>query len=421
MSGFHGSRTFSEAGVTSARMSLLSNGSQALQFQHRLLRVPLSASEVSPMARHTRWRNRYLSVAFAMLTVTAGVASAAMANAATPPAPPAPRAAGNTGLTVHLFANGTEPEIAAQLKLIRRGGITTVRAPFYWTSIEPTKGTFRWASSDNFMMAAADAGVDVLPVLGLSTPWASSDPTGAGSQYYAPKPTEVGSFGDYATALARRYGPTGTFWNDNPSLKKDPLTAMEVWNEPWSTVYFKPDPDPSLYLKMAQAVAQGVRPLGVKVVISGDIWQTRAHQAPIPWLDTLLKADPTLPTWVGALSVHPYAAPAATAPDDPSNVNQVWGFGRLQTTKDTLAAHQASSIPIWITEVGWNTESGPDRISESAQAKYLGTAINLALTRYGVAKVFVFSWDDNDGMGVRRADGSAKPAWNTLTALLGGS
>jgi hypothetical protein len=204
------------------------------------------------------------------------------------------------------------------------------------------------------------------------------------------------------------------------------LTAVEVWNEPWGHWAWKPNPDPAAYARLARAAAEAVKAANpaVKVLISGDLLQARTDGRIVDWLRNVLAAEPALQNLVDAYSVHPYPYPRELGPyDDRSDPR--WDFRRLELI------HQVDpSRPLWITEVGWSTAPGvSDAVSEERQATFVRGAVQRSLGEWGgfVERIFVYSWDRSNGtpgdregnFGLRRADGSTKPAWEALAALLG--
>jgi hypothetical protein len=42
----------------------------------------------------------------------------------------------------------------------------------------------------------------------------------------------VSDYTAYLDQLVRRYGPSGTFWSENPAMPKRPIREWQVWNEP---------------------------------------------------------------------------------------------------------------------------------------------------------------------------------------------
>ena len=57
--------------------------------------------------------------------------------------------------------------------------------------------------------------------------WARKYPGKAGSP-----PKRVADYTAYLSALAKRYGPKGTFWSENPTVPKRPIREWQIWNEP---------------------------------------------------------------------------------------------------------------------------------------------------------------------------------------------
>jgi exo-beta-1,3-glucanase (GH17 family) len=96
-------------------------------------------------------------------------------------------------------------------------------------------------------------------------------------------------------------------------------------------------------------------------------------------------------------------------------------------SRQVALAHGANQ-PFWITEIGWSTANTPDSVTEAAQAANIRDAVARAERDWGsfVAHIFVYTWDrsgSNTGdreanYGLRRADGTSKPAWDTLKALV---
>lgn len=332
--------------------------------------------------------------------------------------------AGRVGLNTHLVWV-SQAEAQAGYAAAAAGGVGWIREEFPWRVVEPRPGKYSWRRTDSMMTAASLAGVNVLGILAYSAPWASSDPTGAGNSKYPPR--VAADYARYAAAVVSRYGPGGHFWSTHPELPAKPLTAVQIWNEPFGHWFWKPNPSPAAYAKLARAAALAIRAVkpGTTILVSGDVLQVRTDGAISDWLRSLRAADPGLNTLVDAYSVQPYPHPRTHGPQvargDPR-----WDYRRV-----TLTRQVDPSLPIWITEVGWSTADTDDSVSETVQASYVTGAVRRALGEWGdyVERIFVYSLDrdstdrgDREGhYGLLRRDGSAKPAWTALKALLAGS
>jgi hypothetical protein len=329
--------------------------------------------------------------------------------------------AGRVGLNTHQVWV-SQADAQATFATARSGGVAWVREDFDWSLVEPQRGSFSWARTDAVMTSASLAGVDVLGILDYSAPWASSDPSGRGDTKYPPRSN--GDYARYAAAVVARYGPGGSFWSSRPDLSPRPLTAVQIWNEPWGYWFWKPDPSPAAYAALARAAIGAIRAVNprVKILIAGDLLQVRTDRRIVGWLESLRAADPGLAGLADAYAVHPYPYPRTLGPYD-ERIDPRWDFRRV-----TLIHQIDPSLPIWITEVGWSTASTSDSVTEATQAAYVRGAIERALGEWGsyVERIFVYSYDRDSGntadregyYGLRRQDGSPKPAWSALTTLI---
>ena len=323
------------------------------------------------------------------------------------------------GLSTHLQWSG-EP-IARQVAALRDAGVRWIREDFRWGEIEPRRGRFRWRRTDQLMAATAAEGVDVLAILDYSAPWAASGP----EEQFPPR--DPADFARYARAVVDRYGEDGAFWEDRDDVR--PLRAIEIWNEPWGYFFWKPDPDPAAYAKLARATARTVRDAraDVQVLVPADLLQVRTDGSIAPWFEALLDADPRLPQLVDGWTVHPYPSPRDRPPADP-RADRRWTYGRVELVRE-IARRRDAARPIWITELGWSTApQAEESVTEREQARYVADALDRALNDWDdfVERIFIYSWDRSRRdpgdleahFGLRRADGSFKPAWKEIAERL---
>jgi hypothetical protein len=306
------------------------------------------------------------------------------------------------------------------LQQARDGGVTWIREDFAWSVIEPSPGRFRWRRTDALMRNAAKLGINVLAVAAYAPPWASGHPE---SDYYPPlDPTAYAAF---VTAVAKRYGRNGVFWKQHRLLAPRPLSAIEIWNEPWHAYFWRPTPDPKAYARLVRVAAGAVKSVHpeISILASGDIFEmldTRPGESP-DWLSPLLAADKDL--WrqrlVDAWSVHLYCQ--NRSPLD-STTPQRWRFDRVLLTR-ALASKVGATKPIWITEFGWNTDPGDaESVTEAMQAQFERDSLVRVANQWSfVQRSFVFQWtkpSGNDGYNLLRPDGSTRPAWEAIRTLI---
>jgi hypothetical protein len=316
------------------------------------------------------------------------------------------------------FATNTfwlpQKEGYSYLRQLRAGGITWIREDFNWSLLEPQRGRYVWRVTDALMRNASLLGIHVLATAAYSPGWASGH---AESDKYPP--TNVADYARFVRAVADRYGRGGTFWRLNPRLRPSPVTAIELWNEPWIGEFWASAPDATVYARLVRAAATAVkaRHRAITLLASADI-----NDLNPTWFSSLLRADPAL--WrsnlVSAWSVHPYChadSPFVSALPAPET------FDRVLLTRD-LARQFGAGKPLWITEFGWRTDQGgPDAVSEDAQARFVRDALVRVRTEWAsfITRAFVYTWTKpelEDDYNLLRPDGSARPAWFAIKQLI---
>ena len=169
------------------------------------------------------------------------------------------------------------------LQRARDGGVRWIREDFRWSAIEPVRGQFSWARTDALMRNASLLGIHVLAVASYAPGWASGHDE---SDAYPPlRPADYATF---VRAVADRYAPGGTFWRLHPRLAPSPLTAIELWNEPWLVDSWRSGPNPGAYARLVRAAATLVKSAHPRITLlaAGDV----AEENP-GWLRGLLQAD----------------------------------------------------------------------------------------------------------------------------------
>jgi polysaccharide biosynthesis protein PslG len=307
-------------------------------------------------------------------------------------------------------ANSADPVAVAAA--MRDAHVGLVRQPFSWARVETTPGQLDFTVYDAVMAAAASAGLQVLPVVMDPPAWRSTAPaTGRLRAMYPPRdPAELAAF---ASALARRYGPGGSFWAAHPQLAPAPIRSWQIWNEPNIQAFWATGPDPSAYIRLLDATGTAIRAVdpGAEIVAGGLPYAGNGLTPP-QFIDAMYAAGGrgTFDT----IAVHPYAP-------DPAGVLEI-----LRSVRVQLDGLGDADRPIWATEFGWATGGPPVTItgSEPMQAKLLRDAIasmQRARDALHLRGFVAFRWQDmalNAGQtdvwalhtGLLRGDGSPKPA-----------
>jgi Glycosyl hydrolase catalytic core len=311
---------------------------------------------------------------------------------------------------------------AKELSLVHRTRIGYIRAAVIWRIVEPTRpassapadvdAAIDFSSTDQLMRQAAYQRVAVLPVPKIAPDWASSNP----GQLSAP-PSDPRDFADFLGALARRYGPRGTFWSENPALPRFPIRSWQVWNEPNLTTEWDAKPWAPSYVALLRSARQALKAVDphARVVLAG--LPNRSWEA----LRTLYDAGAR--GLFDAAAIHPYTAKVA-------NVIEL-----VRRMRKVMNAHGDRRVPLWVTELGWPSarkdHAAGIGTTRKGQAKRLTSAITQLVEqrrRLGVGSVCVYTWISRDtgdngwdyaGLRAARKKGPvAKPAFYAVKRLL---
>jgi len=213
----------------------------------------------------------------------------------------------------------------------------------------------------------------------------------------------------------------GNWVYNTVSAYKNYVKVWEVWNEPdWDTGFGSPG-DPVKYtswLKAAYSQAKQADPTCriIGVSISAVFSTTLSFLTAVynnggqPYMD--------------AVSVHPYCANLSPLPPAQTSGNGK-AYWKTQDARNIMVQKGDASKPIWITEMGWNTNGGGttgSTVTEAVQAKYFTDALNYARTNWNWLEAFiVYQWQDGgsiDGggsyFGLLREDGTRKPSFYAI-------
>ncbi|MEX2195995.1 MAG: hypothetical protein WD844_11980 [Thermoleophilaceae bacterium] len=267
---------------------------------------------------------------------------------------------------------------------MERAGIQLVRFDALWQRIEPNppqdgEHVYHWDRFDPIIGELAKRGIRWLPAVEYATKWSATS-----TAHYAAPPRDPAVYGEFAGAVARRYGANGSYWRENPEIPALPVTDYEIWNAPNNAAHYYPRPDPAHYADMFLAAREAIRAAdpGADVWVGGLAGVDAAD-----FVRRMFAARPALHGKVDAVAIHPYAfdADAATRM-----------IVELRNTLDRLGEARAG-IPV--TEVGWHTVGdGPGRrISDGQRAGYLAALTErLARSDCGVWTFMPHTWSTKE-------------------------
>jgi hypothetical protein len=317
-----------------------------------------------------------------------------------------------------------EPPTSEEYGRMRAGGISHVKLLISPNVIAPQAGGRDWALYDQIVGDASRAGISLDPWFFQVPSWMSADPATLPIQTQAERLWWFGFVRD----VARRYGPGGSFWAQNPSIPAHPMSYWEVWNEPNIAGMTGPGGvSVRGYAQLLRLTGEALRQASVqnRVVLGGlyrrprrgfGIRMTRYLQALYK-----LKGGRSL---FDAVAIHPYA----------SLPRQVLAVTR--SVRRVMNANRDARKPLWITELGWTTggqywSQSLYRATPAQQATRLGATARLLIAnrrRLRLQRVDWHTWRDREGtnnfwdgyMGLFTADGHPKPAWAAFTQVTGG-
>ena len=308
---------------------------------------------------------------------------------------------------------------------IADAGVGTLRQTFDWSYLRQGD-SLAWDMLDRYVGGAAQRGITIMPVLfNPPSEFTTMPASGAERGFY---PTaDPAAIGRYGAQLAARYGTRGTFWDEHPHIRRLPVTAWQIWNEPNLPVYWRPEPSARAYAEMLRSASQQIKAVDPAAeIVTAGLPNSRIVNAvsPFRYVRRLLRFG--LGSSFDTLAVNGYAESGRRV------VKLAHRFRRL------LNRHGGRHIALRVTEFGW-ADRGPERprarytSGPRRQGKFISKALRglwRHRKRLKLHGVVYYSWRDQPvyaggrefwGLytGLTRLDGSPKPALRSFrrTAL----
>lgn len=321
---------------------------------------------------------------------------------------------------------GVSPQSASNSKdfaLMREAGVTSVRLPMFWFAIQPQDPTIAepdWSGYDREVGLAAEAGIRVMPFVWGSPEWV------APRQGDLPVKSSWQRFGwsSFLRAAVERYGPRGSFWEENPELPFLPIHRWEIWNEE-NIVTFADQPEPANFaalIRISGRILHRADP-DAQVIIGGFFGrplQIPPNIAAGDFLSRIYRAR-NVKRYFDGVALHPYVARAQAMAAQIRNLRRI------------MRIHNDSATPIYVTELGWGSDSGPSRWERGlqGQAQQLSRAFAILSAKrleWRIGGAWWFTWTDEGGScqfcrsaGLLTEGREAKPAWYRFNAWTGGN
>ena len=310
----------------------------------------------------------------------------------------------------------------ADLKRMKRGGVNSIRFGFNWDGIEANPGQFNWGVQDLIIERAARANVSVLPVLAGAPDW-------AGGRTHLPvdNTQQKSAWKNFVREAVKRYGPTGVFWNQNPSVPKRPIRRWQEGNEP-NFFFFVADPSVANYASLVKITTPVIRSLdhGAKVYLAGlfahpknQVAGQTSHNIPaVSFLNQLYKVA-GIKSLFDAAALHPYATSFTQLKPDITGMRGV------------MKRHGDAKSGLLISEMGWGSGHGTAfEKGVQGQVKQVNGAYSLLKRNqkaWNLLEVDWYAFDDISGscnfcdsVGLFNLAGKPKPAWFAFVKQTGG-
>lgn len=327
--------------------------------------------------------------------------------------------------------NEALPEVRERsVQLLAEAGFRFIRQEFTWEDIEiHGKGDFvdrrndeagidAWAKYDNIVSLAGAEGLEIIARLGNPPSWTRTLTDTLGTN--AP-PDDYGDFGDFAAAVAERYG--------------DQIDYYQVWNEPnGNDEWGFQDVDPEAYTRLLCLAYERIKEADPgAVVLAGALTPTVALEGRN--LNDLIYLERMYAAGAGdcfdVMSAQGYGL--WSGPTDRRLRPSVINYPHHVYLRDIMVRHGDAEKPIWIGEMGWNVAPEPlpaiyGRVTEEQQARYAVEAYERARSEWpwiGVVNSWFFKRHDDEERDatwyyfrMMEPDFTPLPVWESLAAYM---
>lgn len=315
--------------------------------------------------------------------------------AADPPRVPADYFGADFDFNVFGSSNVDYQYLDRAMAKMAEAGITNARMTFSWAEMEPKAPVggshgYVFQNFDRWVSIAAAHGVRLQPVFAYTPRWATGsnfcvDFTGG----HSASPTNMPAWRQAISAFERRYGRSGTYWSERPTLQSLPMKRYEIWNEPNLNYYWCPTPQPETYAEYLSAAEQELSSIDPAVeVISGGLPLTsgRAPNSAVEpryFWKAMFKQVPSLKSRLAGIGIHAYAfVPIAKQLDVIAEFR-----------KQLREAGGPDSLPMTITETGWPSQGSKYSVAEPERSqRYYDYATQVPRTNCNVNGIDVYNW-----------------------------
>lgn len=280
------------------------------------------------------------------------------------------------------------------MQLLEEAGVDSVRDDAYWSIAEPRRGLLRIDPAwQTYLSKAREHRLRPLLVLGYGSPFYDN--------YAKPRqPLVREAFGNYVNFVSGELAGSVDFY--------------EIWNE-WDKENpvaedFSQDYS-SLVEDSARRIRQQKKP---QIILAGAV---TSNGMDLGFADRLIQTG--MLAHVDGLSLHPFVH----CRHDERQTPERW-MAWLRWIDADLRSLAARPVPLYLTKMGWPSNTGKCGVSEQTQAAYLARSYFLAQTLPDIKGMW---WadllngadphDPQQNFGLLHEDLTAKPAYLTLKII----
>lgn len=323
----------------------------------------------------------------------------------------------------------TPAQRAAAFTDARDLGATWIRIDVAWSWLEgDQEGHFYWNEFDPIVADAKKYGLKILGVIDYSPRWAARP--GCTGGHTCP-PADQAKFARFAATVADRYRGT--------------MDTFEIWNEQNLAFGWWGGINPEEYGQLLKRTTDAILATNpsARVMLGGLGYSenVNGHMQPADFLRRACAGGNCARLF--AIGYHPYTYPFHIS--KPTSWTNPWERMFVDSPSPTAPQGQASMrtvlrelglghLPIWITEFGAPTggvgpvtdghvdiNNWPDHVTERLQAELMADGVTHAAKTDKIGGLFLYTDRDTgrhdspvDYFGLRRADGTKKPAFDAV-------
>jgi hypothetical protein len=243
----------------------------------------------------------------------------------------------------------SDAKLDGQFALMARSGVESIRITLAWDEFERAQGTYDLTNSDRLVRYAAAHGLQVLLNVTGTPRWASSRSENPAFFRYPPR--DLTGMAPLWGQLAARYGPSGSFWVENPTVPKAPIRHWQIWNEQSAPWHWDRRPYAPSYTRLLSSAYQAIKAVdrGATVVAGSVVASPNYSQ----WnaIRDLYRAGAK--RWFDQIAVHPFTNNDRSVD---GTIDQMLDIV-TRVRKETRKAGDGR-VPIVLTELTWPASVG---------------------------------------------------------------